>query len=166
MNITSEKYIERLNELSRKKKALLFDILKLTQAQTEAITEDGIDGLNRLINDKQSIIDDIGKLDEEFGTYYQRLKSTMEITHLEQLDDTKLEGSASEGARQLKSLTSEILNVIRDISEIEKINSQKSNKLLEQFGNEIKKINQGKIANNAYKSGAASAPSYFLDKKK
>ena len=166
MNITSEKYIERLNELLQKKKALLLDILTLTQAQTEAITEEGLDGLNKLIDDKQAIIDGINKLDEEFGTYYQRLKSTLGITRLDQLDAAKLEGGASDGAKQLKSLTAEILDVVRDISEIEKVNSQKSNKLLGQFGNEIKKINQGKKANNAYKSGAASAPSYFIDKKK
>jgi hypothetical protein len=88
------------------------------------------------------------------------------ISHLNQLEEAKLENSASEGAKQLKAMTAEVLDLIRSISEIEKVNSQKSDKLLEQLGNEIKKINQGKKANNAYKPGPVKAPSYFLDKKK
>lgn len=166
MNMTQGKCIERLNELLFKKKVLLLDILALTRAQTEAIAEDSLDSLNNLINSKQLKIDEVNKLDEEFGAHYSRLKSTMGISSLDQLDNAKLESGASEGAKQLKDLTAGILNVIRSISEVEKENSQKSNKLLAQFGSEIKKINLGKKANNAYKSGSISAPSYFLDKKK
>ena len=161
-----EKHIERLNELLLKKKALLLDILALTQAQTGAITEDRLDSLNELINNKQLKIDETTKLDEEFGVYYSRLKSTLGISHLDQLEAAKLEGGAFQGAKQLRELTAGILDIIRNISEIEKTNSQKSNELLEQFGKEIKKINQSKRANSAYKPGPVNAPSYFLDKKK
>lgn len=166
MNTTPEKYIERLKELLLKKKALLLDVLTLTQAQTEAITEDSLESLDNLLNSKQLKIDAINKLDEEFGTYYQRLKSIMGISRLEQLDVAKLDGDSSKGAKQLKDLTAELLDIIRNISEIEKVNSQKCSKLLEQFGSEIKKINQGKKTNNAYNTGSVVAPSYFLDKKK
>ena len=166
MDTIPEKYIRQLNELLQKKKVLLLDILTMTKAQTEAIAEDSLDNLNNLINSKQLKIDEIDKLDEDFGTCCSSLKSTLGISNLDQLDAAKLGGAASEGAKQLKGLTAGILDVIRSISDIEKVNSQKSNKLLEQFGNEIKKINQGKKANNAYKPGYVSAPSYFLDKKK
>ena len=164
MNISPVEYIERLNELLEKKKALLADILGITRAQTEAVTEDGMDGLSDLIKNKQLKIDEINKLDEEFGIYYQRLKSTLEISRMDQIDAEKLDGAAQ--ARRLKELTAEILDVIRDIAVIERENSRKSKKLLEKFGNEIKKINQGKRANNAYKPGAFGVPSYFVDKKK
>jgi hypothetical protein len=155
MNTTPEKYIERLNELLLKKRALLLDILSLTQAQTEAIAEDSLNSLDDLINSKGLKIDAVNKLDEEFGIYCLKLKSALGISKLDQLDATVLGGNASEGAKQLKGLTAGILDLIRSISEVEKGNSQKSNKLLEQFGNEIKKINQGRKANNAYKAGSA-----------
>ena len=164
MNISPVEYIERLNELLEKKKALLADILGITRAQTEAVTEDGMAGLSDLIKNKQLKIDEINKLDEEFGIYYQRLKSALGISRLDQIDAEKLDGAAQ--ARRLKELTAEILDVIRDIAVIERENSRKSKKLLEKFGNEIKKINQGKRANNAYKPGAFGVPSYFVDKKK
>jgi len=166
MNMTPGKYIELLNELLTKKKALLLDILALTQSQSETITEAGMDSLNHLINDKQLKIDRINELDDEFGACCQKLESALKISHLDQLDAAILEADALKGAKQLKILTSEILDVVRNISEMEKENTKKSKKLLEQFGNEIKRINQGKKANNAYKTGYSNAPSYFLDKKK
>lgn len=161
-----DQYFGRLSELLQKKKGLLGEILELTGKQTEAITEDGLDSLNKLIDEKQQKIDAIDKLDEEFQVYFQRLKSTAGISGLEQLDASKLEGVAAEGARQLKGLTAEIMDIIRAIGEIEKENSEKSQKLLSHFSGEIRKINLGKHANNAYKPAPYSTPSYFLDKKK
>lgn len=166
MVITPEKYIERLNELLQKKMSKLQEILALTGKQTDAITEDGLDRLNKLIEEKQRKIDDIDQLDEEFETYYERLKSILGISRLDQLDALKPEDRAAAGAKQLKGLTAEILEIMRSISEIEQVNQQKSKSLLGGFSNEIRRINQGKMANNAYRYGPASAPSYFLDKKK
>ena len=166
MDTSPEKYMERLNELLQKKKQKLQEILSLTQKQTDAITEDGLNSLKKLIDEKQQKIDEIDKLDEEFGTYFLRLKSILGISRLDQLDASKLEGAAVAGAKQLKSLTAEIMKTIQNISEIEQVNNQKSNNLLGVFSSEIRKINLGKKANNAYKSVPNSAPSYFLDKKK
>ncbi len=166
MNIAPEKYIERLNELLLKKKALLSEILTLTQTQTGVITEEGLDSLNELINNKQLKIDSIDKLNEEFEIYYSRFKAALGISNLEQLDAAGLGGAASTGARRLKGLTAEIMDLIRQISEIEKVNSKKSNELREQLGKELKKINQGKKVNNAYNPEPYNTPSYFLDKKK
>lgn len=166
MVTTPEKYMERLVEILQKKKDILLDILDLTRKQTEAITEDGLDALNKLIDGKQKKIDEIDKLDEEFGVYFQRLKSTMGISRLDQLDASKLNAAVAEKAKSLKSLTAEILDVIKSISELEEINSGKSQELLGEFSKQIRSINQGKKANNAYKPAPYSAPSYFVDKKK
>ncbi len=161
-----EQYIEILNGLLSKKKAILLDILTLTGAQSDAITEDGMDRLDRLIKEKQLKIDEIDKLDEEFEANCKKLKASLGISSLDQLDAERLGGDAIKGAKRLKSQTTEILDVIRNISEMEKVNGLKSKRLLDHFGSEIKKINQGKKANNAYKSGPYNVPSYFVDKKK
>lgn len=165
MVMTTDKYIERLFELHQKKKELLSDILDFTQKQTDMIAEDGLDSLGNLIEEKQQKINAIDKLDEEFEIYFQRLKTAMGISKLEQIDEIKLGASAATGARQLKSLTAEILDIIRRINEIEQLNSEKSKKLLDEFGKEIRNINQGKKVSNAYKPTPISSPSYFLDKK-
>lgn len=164
--ITPEKYIEMLNGLLSKKKAVLADILGLTRAQADAITEDGMDRLEGLIKEKQLKIVEIDKLDGEFEANCEKLKVLLGISGLDRLDAERLGGDAAKGAKLLKSQTAEILDAIRNISEIEKDNGVKSKKLLDHFGSEIKRINQGKKANNAYKTGPCNVPSYFLDKKK
>lgn len=166
MKMTPENYMERLNKLLQNKKALLLDILSLTRQQSGVISEDGLDSLNKLIDDKQKKIDAIDKLDDEFNAHYSKLKTVMGITGLDQLDASKIEGDAAINAIRLKTLTADILDIIRDISGIEKENSKKSAKLLEKFGNEIKKLNQSKKVNNAYTSGNFDSLSYFIDKKK
>lgn len=166
MDMTPGKYMELLNNLLSEKKAVLLDILALTEAQSDAITEDGMDRLDGLNKGKQLKIDEIDKLDEEFEANCEKLKASLGISRLDQLDTAKLGDDAIKDAKQLKSQTAEILDVIRNISEMEKDNSLKSKRLLDHFGSEIKKINQGKKANNAYKPEPYNVPSYFLDKKK
>ena len=166
MDTSPVKYIERIIEKLVKKKALLLDILELTRTQTDSITEDGMDKLGSLIAAKQEKIDEIDKLDEEFSIYYERLKSSMGISQLNEIDISKLGGEAHEKAVNLKELTAEILDIIQNISEIEKVNNRNSKILLDKFSNEIRKINQGKRANNAYRKEVFGTPSYFLDKKK
>ncbi len=161
MDVSLEKYIERLTGIQRKKTGLLQEILHLTRAQTSVITEDGIDELNRLVDQKQLKIDDMTGLDEEFGVYFNRLKSSQKVSSLDEL-----ELSGVEGAKALKELTGEILKIIGEISEIEQINSLKSKTLLDKLGGEIRKINQGKKVNTAYTPVQMKAPSYFIDKKK
>ncbi len=161
MDTSSEKYISRLIEILKKKHVLLRAILSLTQAQSSEINEDSIEKLQKLIDDKQHVIDDINKLDEEFEVYFARLKISLKINSLEELD-----ASGIEGARHLKEVTAGILKLITEISEIEKANNDKSKELLGKLGGEIKKINQGMKVNSAYSSTPVNTASYFIDKKK
>jgi len=161
MDMTPEKYIARLTEILQKKLLILQDILMLTEAQTGTINEDGIEDLRKLIDEKQVKIDSVNKLDEEFAVYFQRLKSSLKITRLDELD-----ASGIKGAGRLKEATAEILCMIGRISEVEKQNNIKSKELLDRLGGEVKKINLGKRANSAYAHGPINIPSYFIDKKK
>lgn len=161
MDVSLEKYVDRLIEIQGKKKVLLQGLLELTEAQTKAINEEDIDQLNKLIDQKQLRIDDISKLDEEFGVYFARLKMSQKVSSLDELDMTGVRG-----AKELKATTSNLVQLITSISIIEKQNSEKSNKLLIELGSEIKKINQNKKVNNVYSPIQVKTPSYFIDKKK
>jgi len=161
MNISADKYFDRMNEILEKKKALLRDMLSLTEAQTSAITADSLDALQGLVEKKQQKIDAINRLDEDFGVYFERLKTLLKIRKFEDIDL-----SAFPAARKLKEITSEILELIGCISKIEKQNNEKSKKLLDTIGSKIKQLNQGKKINNAYNPAPQSTSSFFLDKKK
>lgn len=161
MDITPEKYIERLIDLLKKKHVLLRSILSLTQAQVSQINEESIDKLQKLIDEKQHVIDDINSLDDEFNVYFTRLKSTLKINSLDELNAEELEG-----AKVLKEVTAGIISLIKEISELEKTNNEKSKELLGTLSGEIKKLNQGKKVNTGYVSKPFNSASYFIDKKK
>lgn len=144
------------------KKKLLNDMMALTKAQTPVIKIGSLDELEKLIAEKQRLIELIDKLDAEFGVHLEKLKAAAGIKKLDELDATRFPA-----AKQLKRATSEVLELVREISDTEKINSVKGKELLEQLGSQINKINQGKIINNAYnKPNIAGGSSFFVDKKK
>lgn len=161
MNISADKYFDRLNEILEKKKALLQDMLSLTEAQTPAIASESLNTLQELIEKKQQKIDAIDKLDEEFKVYFERLKTTLSVRKLEDID-----ASAFPAAGTLKGNTAGILELVGRINSIEKMNSEKSKKLLDTIGSKIKQLNQGRKINTAYNSAPQGMSSFFLDKKK
>lgn len=162
MDNSPDKYISRLWEASNKKYKLLKEMLSLTQAQTNVITEDKITNLESIIAEKQILIDEINKLDEEFNVYFQRLKQTLQISNL---DDLK--GHNITGVKELQETISTIMGLIKEISLIEKQNSVKANQLLQSFGEEIKRLNQSKKVSLVYNTPKITqSPSYFIDKKK
>lgn len=156
-----EEYLQRLSEVSSKKLELLKDILELTRAQARAINEDGLETLSRLIQEKQVGIDAINRLDEEFEVYFKRLKGSLGVKSLDELN-----ASGLAGAGELKDTITQIFGVMQKISDIENQNNENARNLLRKFGDEIKRINQGKKISNAYMSGPSETPSYFIDKKK
>lgn len=156
-----EKYIDRLLETSNKKYKLLQDMLVLTKAQSMTITEEGLEGLERVVDEKQAKIEDINKIDEEFNVYFQRLKHVLKIKSLDELQDPQ-----TKGVKELKQVIGQIMGLLNEIYEIENQNNIKAKKLLDNFANEINKTNQGKKINSTYRADPIRQPSYFIDKKK
>ena len=122
--MTREEYMERLTEISYRKYRLLREMLDLTEAQSRSINENGLEELEKLVQEKQVRIDAI------------------------------------------KESTGRIVELIQRISAIEKDNHEKARALLNVFGEELRRINQGKKANSAYMPEPPVPPSYFIDKKK
>lgn len=162
MDAMPERYIERLIEISRKKHSCLQDMVLLTMAQSEAINEDGLEGLQKLIDDKQKKIEDINKIDEDFNVYFTRLKQQFKINSLSELKAPNIKG-----VKELQQLIKQIMDLLNEINAIEKQNSDKARKLLDNLGSQIKRINEGKRVSSAYSTDPSSRPpSYFIDKKK
>lgn len=161
-SVIADEYIERLIETSKKKYKLVQDILVITKSQTPVITEDSIPTLNSIINEKQTKIDAIDKLDEEFNFYFQRLKQTFKISSMDEL-----KGRDIKGVKELQETIGNIMSVIKEISNIEKNNNMEAKRVIEDLGNEIKKVNQGKKLIIGYNPAPiVRPPSYFIDKKK
>jgi predicted transcriptional regulator len=162
MDITPEVYIERLIDISSKKDSCLNEILHLTIAQSEAIKEDGLEDLQKLIDDKQRKIEEINKADEDFNVYFTRLKQKLGIGRLDEINNPEIKG-----VKELQEIIARIMKLVGKISEIENQNINRANNLLNDFGSNIRRINEGKRVNNAYNNvSSINAPSYYIDKKK
>lgn len=157
-----EKHFEKLVEVSREKQIKLEELLFLTNAQSKAIEEEGIENIEKLLNDKQKKIEEINKNDEEFYVYYEKIKEMYSIKNIK-----NLEASNIKGVRELQEVIGNIKKTIQQISELEKENNEKVKKILKDLGEKIRKINQGKKASNVYSSDSeTNSVSYFIDQKK
>lgn len=158
----SERHVKRLTELSEKKLELLHEMFLLSKQQTEAINNEAIDSLQEIIDGRQSLIDRIDRMDEEFNVYYQRLKYENKINGLDELD--KL--ASVEGIATLKKLVAEIMQKLEDISVVDAENKRRAEQLLQGFTVEMQKLSQGKRINSAYKPVATQDQSVYFDRKK
>jgi len=156
-----EAYIERLKEISVKKLNLIEEILNLTKAQSQSIAAEDLNGLEDLISDKQKLIDEISKLDEEFSDFFLELKRRLNVESLDELKGINIPGTD-----RLQEIVGRIMETLKEVCEIEKRNEAEVRKLMNAIEDEIRKINQAKKANKAYMPKPVSSTSYFIDKKK
>jgi methyl-accepting chemotaxis protein len=160
--MTSDQYVQRLQEIINKKKRVLQDILNQTNEQAKTITEDGLDNLKKNIDEKKFKIDEALKVDDEFNVYFQRFKQELKIKNLDELENKNITG-----IKELQQSIKQIMEIMNEISSLEKLNSDHANVVLNNIGDRIKKLNQGKTTFAAYKPGSVfQLPSYFIDKKK
>lgn len=160
--MNSDQYIQKLLELSDKKLNGLRKILKLTEEQSNVITEDNTEELQRIIELKQQQMDMIDELDQAFEVYYSRLKSLMGVQSLEELKMSELNG-----ASELKQIVTSVYDIIKQIQKLEDLNNKKARDILDKLSSEIRQIKQAQKVNNGYNMGGSlPQQSYYFDKKK
>jgi hypothetical protein len=182
--MTVSDYLERLIENSKEKYIIISEILNITKAQSEVLNEDAMESLEQFINLKQTLLDRISKLDEDFEVYFKRLKTTLGIKSFAEISEDFLIQYAnlqnSKGINKLdidytisimrdfKDIITEISEMINKITNLESENNKNANVLLNSFAAEVRKINHAKVASSAYQPGGGliKPPSYFIDKKK
>lgn len=162
MDSNPEVYIERMLEISEKKRTLLESMLSLTLSQAKVITEEGIQDLKVLVNAKQEKINEIDRIDENFDVYFRRLKQILKVKSLDEMN-----GAGIKGIKQLQECIKKIMAIMKDISTIESENNLKTQNLLNKLGTGINTINHGKKAAIAYTPGYNyQTKSHYFDKKK
>lgn len=163
---TREECIQILNDLLTQKYNLLENMLDITKLQSQAIVEDDVDELDKLIRGKQTIINNIDRLDEKFNEVFYELKNKSGVDG--NCDSSDILGYLDKAeSEKLKTNTGKILSIINEIIELEKENNKKLHNSMDHYRNQMKNINVGKKALSVYnKPYSASSPAYFIDKKK
>jgi hypothetical protein len=154
-------YLSRMNDILIKKQALLQEISGLTRAQKDALQRENYNELEVLIAKKQTKIDAIDKIDEEFSVYSARLKSTLDIESFDDLPQYRVDGT-----KELKDNVSEVFRLLSEIKSIEDENTGKMNAEMAKLKGKIKAQNSVKRINRAYGSPAAGTMNHYFDTKK
>jgi len=153
--------ITELVSLIDKKKQLFDNIMDITLEQKKDIDENAANNIEKLVNQKQSVIESIDEIDKSFSEKFNLLKKQLKINTLEEIDFSKYPEM-----KNLKRKVVEITAMAQDIMIIEESNKKKLVSIISGLKNEIKQINQGKKSIKAYEKPNINNDGIYIDKKK
>ncbi len=156
-----QQIINQMIALSGKKRDMLIKIKELSEKQYSAFRDNALDGMEKILNRKDEIIQYIRRLDDAFLAAYENLKEILGIQSLDDLAKTTLDGR-----KELKGLIGEITALVESIIQLEKDGYENATVLKKDLGNKIKGVSAGKKMATAYTIKPNAAPSYFFDSKK
>lgn len=152
--------IELLSLLDKKRK--LFDsIMEITMEQKKDLEENDANNIELLVNRKQSVIDDIDKIDSFFSERFGLLKKQLNVNDLEELDVAEYPV-----LKDLKLKVAEITALAQKIMAIEQVNKEKLTGKLNDLKKEMKQLSVGKKSIKAYENPIINSDGIYIDKKK
>lgn len=151
--------INNMIQLSNEKKVLIEDILNLTKDQKSFIINENMDGLTKVLSDKDEIMKNIDLLDMDFISLYNNIKSMENISSMEEIDVDKYSN-----IKLLKSNINEISLILNNIRLLDNDNTRMMKTNLENIKSGLKHVKEVK---KAYKGYNYEAPtSMLIDEKK
>lgn len=153
--------INNIVKIAEAKKSKYRLLLINTNKQNEAIKNNNLDNIIKLIQDKQLLIEQVNKLDDEFIKLFNRIKQESDINDLAELNISKYPN-----LKRLKLIIEDIVKIGNKINIVENEN----NKILKQNITNFKrsfsalKKNSKKIL--AYYGHSNYNKARYIDKKK
>ncbi|SHH20939.1 flagellar export chaperone FlgN [Tepidibacter thalassicus] len=166
MNI--RELINFLIQITQKKYNLMNEIYEISKMQKIELENNNVDLLLRHVEEKQEKIEEVNELDKKFYSIYIKLKEELGIIDIENIDTKKYPE-----IKELKNQVGNILDVIKKIDELDKINNNKVKEELDKVKEELNKVRNNKknLKNGAraykgYNSRYNHAQGVFVDYKK
>ena len=167
--MNAQTYVGRLTEVSKKKFALLEQMLQSYLLQEEDLkagndteTEGAPNRQEALVDKRQELIKAVDKLDEEFHVYTERLKQTLGIQSLDELSQFSVEGR-----QELKEVVARISSLLEELVDRHHITAQHLGEKVRSAGEKNILIGRTKQASQAYQPGnSRQSSSVFFDRKK
>lgn len=167
--MNAQTYLGRLIEVSKKKYALLEQMLQSYLQQEEdlkrvhdAENDTSAGRQEELVDKRQELITAVDKLDEEFHVYTERLKHTLGIQSLDELSRFPVEGRV-----ELKELVGRISGLLEELVDRHHKTEQHLGEKVRSAGEKNILIGRTKHASMAYQPGnSQQSSSVYFDKKK
>lgn len=151
--------IDNMIQLSNEKKVLLESILDFTKKQKSFIQDEDMDGLTKVLSEKDKIMENIDLLDLDFISLYNNIKSMEDISSMEEIDVDKYPN-----VKLLKSNINEVSLILNNVRILDNDNTRMMKANLQNIKSGLKHIKEVK---NAYKGYNYEAPeSMLIDEKK
>ncbi|TCO76445.1 flagellar export chaperone FlgN [Marinisporobacter balticus] len=155
--------IDELIYASQKKEMNLKTLLDLTIAQKSFIKNGDLDKLATAISQKQSTIEKINQMDIDFLNGYNRLKRSLGVTSIEDIDVVKYPA-----LKELKLNISNIMGLLKQIEEIDQNNTKNLKIDFEKVKMDMKKLKEKKQSTkiaSSYTKKYAQVQGVFIDHK-
>ncbi|MCC5909267.1 MAG: flagellar export chaperone FlgN [Clostridiaceae bacterium] len=157
----AEETVDYLFRISQGKLKLVKDLLVLTKQQGEVLEAEEVKRLEALLSKKQELMDKIDLLDREFVEKYGLLKEALGIEDFKDLQHQKVHG-----LKDLQQRIQEIVTIMKEIQDINNINTSKMKESISQTKDKFKSMKTGKKAVASYTRQYKRSPSIYIDKKK
>jgi len=153
--------IDYLVKLSDAKIQLLHTLLSLTNEQEMALKDNSIEGLNKVVNEKQDLMKRIDILDKEFLDKYETVKS---YSILNEPSEDVL-GNQNNGFRGLQEKIKVVLELVDKIRKVDESNMKLAKINMDESKKQLKSVRVGKKAYSSYSKKPMAGASIFMDKK-
>lgn len=156
----SKELITDLEHIIEKKLELFQELNRITMKQREDIQSHQGDNIDILVQEKQVVIDRIDRLDESFLRGYKILRDELQLDTL-----NKVDGSRHPELRKIKDTVEKIMELAKNIMELEKGNNAQLEEIFQNIKKELKQINTGKRSLKAYEATPVYNDGVYIDKK-
>jgi hypothetical protein len=150
-----------LLKLIDSKKQLFDNIMEITLEQKKDIEGKAANNIEELVKQKQTVIDNIDKIDKSFSEVFNLLKKQLKVNSLEEVDFTK-----NPILKILKNKVEDIMSQADNIMRIEESNKEKLALMMSELKKEMKQLSIGKKSVKAYETPTFSNDGIYIDKKK
>lgn len=151
--------IEKMIELSKMKKKYLTEVLQSTKNQRKFIENDDMDGLNKVMENKDMLMKKVDLLDIDFLSTYNQIKEMENVDSLEKINPIKYKNLG-----ELQEVIGNINIILSNISLIDKENTRIMKDSLEEIKSGLKQVKEVKKAYKGYNYEPIA--SILLDEKK
>lgn len=138
--------IASLIKLSEEKKDLLDSMYGFTKDQANEIAEENMEGLNQILDEKDSLIEKINKIDLEFLQVFSEIKEEEKIEDIGELDI-----GLYPRLKELKELIKSISSILEGLAQLDEENSKNMKRQMENTKMELKRVKNGHRAYKGYK---------------
>jgi len=150
--------IFRMNDLLQRKLSILREIYLYSLQTSSYISEDSVEQLNNIFDEKREMTLEVDSLDRQFLNEFDRLKADYGLNVA-----GDAQGGKSPYLRELKDSTAEMLELLKKTEELDAISYRSIKSLRDNISNDLTNIRRQKHVSGVYGNEGSRALSRGAD---